>query len=99
MSVIAVRIIRHRGSQFAVLQGGTRHFESIKALMNFARKQHKVFAFIDLDNAKQGLCRSGRMMRRVDLIVKNVGSSFEALEFSTPAGMALVRVPSAARFE
>lgn len=97
MSVIAVRIIRHRGSEFAVLQGGTRHFESIKALMDFTRKQHKVFAFV-ADNGRQGVCRSGRMMRRTDLIVKNVGSSFEALEFSTPAGMATVRVPAASRF-
>lgn len=97
MSVKAVRIIRHRASTFAVLQGGTRTFDSIGALMAFSRKQHKVFAFV-ADNGRQGVCRSGRMMRRTDLIVKNVGSSFEVVTIENGDEVIVVHVPSPSRF-
>jgi hypothetical protein len=95
--VKAIRIIRHRASTFAVLQGGTRTFDSIGSLMDFTRKNHKVFAFVS-DTGRQGICRSGRMMRPVDLIVKNVGSSFEITTVENGDEVITIHVPSPGRF-
>jgi hypothetical protein len=78
MEVTAIRIYRARGSAFAILVGGTRTFPSLAALANWSRKQHKVYAYASSEG-KQGIMRSGRTMRFVDLNVKNNPPSFDRM--------------------
>lgn len=78
MGVKAVRIIRHRGSMFAVLQGGSLTFPSLASLAAFSRRQHKVYAY-STEEGRQGVMRSGRLMRFVDLNVRNTPPSFDRM--------------------
>jgi hypothetical protein len=74
-TITAIRIYRARGSDRAILVGGTRSFDSLKDLADWSRKQHKVYAFVGPTG--QGVMRSGRRMRWCDLYVKNVYPAFE----------------------
>lgn len=78
MEVTAIRIYRARNSTNAILVGGTRTFPSLAALADWSRKQHKVYAY-STDVGKQGVMRSGRRMRFVDLNVQNTPPSFNRL--------------------
>jgi hypothetical protein len=78
MQVTAIRIYRARNSTNAILVGGTRTFPSLIALADWSRKQHKVYAY-STDAGKQGIMRSGRMMRFVDLHVRNTPPSFDRM--------------------
>lgn len=75
MTIKARRLIRRKGSPVAVATGRTREFSSLRELAKFTRKQHKVFAF-EVETGSQGIMRSGRRMRAVDLHVRNVLDSF-----------------------
>jgi hypothetical protein len=75
MTIKARRLIRRKGSPVAVAVGKVREFDNLSSLAKFTRKQHKVFAFM-VDNGSQGIMRSGRRMRAVDLHVRNVLDSF-----------------------
>lgn len=75
MIIKARRLIRSKGDPVALPVGRTREFSSLRELAKFTRKQHKVFAF-EIDNGNQGIMRSGRRMRAVDLHVRNVLDSF-----------------------
>lgn len=79
MQVTAIRIYRARGSDRVSLVGGTRSFESLKALADWTRRQRKVYAY-STDAGKQGVMRSGRRMRFVDLNVRNTPPAFDRLE-------------------
>ena len=78
MQVTAVRIYRARNSTTAILVGGTRTFPSLAALADWSRKQRKVYAY-STDAGKQGVMRSGRVMRFVDLNVRNTPPSFDRM--------------------
>lgn len=71
MSVILVqRIIRAKGSKVAELTGKVHEIASLENLRTMTRKRKQVFAY--LTESGEGVMRSGRMMRPVDMNVRNV---------------------------
>ena len=74
--IVAQRIIRTKGSKVGVPVGGVFTFPSVKALITHAKRQRKVFTFIDSDG-NEGTIRSGRRMRRCDSHVRNTVSSMK----------------------
>jgi hypothetical protein len=81
MTVSARRIIRHKGSQAAVLVGNSRVFNNIEELLAWAKRRKVVFAYLD-SAGNEGTIRSGRLMRRVDQHVKNCITSLGAIQIN-----------------
>lgn len=75
-TIVAQRIIRTKGSKVAVNVGGVFTFGSVTDLIAHAKKQRKVFTFIDSEG-NEGTIRSGRRMRRCDSHVRNTVSSMK----------------------
>ena len=75
--IIAIRLIRHRGSAFAVPIGSRQEFDSLKALSEWSKKQKKVFGYYRAGDIPVecpvgcGIMRSGRKMRYIDQHVRN----------------------------
>ncbi len=69
--VVAQRIIRRKSSKVAVNVGGVFTFGNVKDLIAHAKRQRKVYTFIDSEG-NEGTVRSGRKMRRCDSHVRNV---------------------------
>lgn len=88
MTVIARRIIRSRGSQFARFVGSEGRFDSVADLIKFARTRKRVFAYID-SNGNEGTIRSGRRMRTVDAHVKNTVSASGGIQIPLDFAVAL----------
>lgn len=72
--VIIQRIIRQKGLPVANLTEGTKVVENIGEAIKFAVSQKKVYVYLD-ENGNEGIIRSGRKMRTVDLHVRNTVSS------------------------
>jgi len=68
--IVIRRIIRSKGSTSAKLVGGHKNLDTLEELLAWAKKQRKVFVFID-SHGNEGTIRSGRVMRRVDAHVRN----------------------------
>jgi hypothetical protein len=77
--ISARRIIRHKGSNFAILVGCSGVFNNVEELIAFARKTKRVYAYVDADG-NEGTIRSGRLMRRVDAHVKNTVAAFGGVQ-------------------
>jgi len=65
------RILRAKGSKVGVPVGGVFTLDTLTALVVHSKRQRKVYAFIDSEG-NEGTVRSGRRMRRVDAVVRNV---------------------------
>lgn len=64
------RVIRVKGSKVGVCVGGVFTLDNVSSLVYHAKRQRKVYAFIDSDG-NEGTVRSGRRMRRCDSVVRN----------------------------
>jgi len=74
--IVAQRIIRSKGSKVAVGVGGLQVFDSLTSLIAHAKRQRKVFTYVD-SGENEGTIRSGRRMRRCDSHVRNTVSSMK----------------------
>lgn len=73
--ILIQRVIRSKGSKVAVTVGKVREVRSLEALRAFTRKRKQVFAY--LTESGEGVMRSGRMMRPVDMNVRNVRETIQ----------------------
>lgn len=68
--VTAQRLIVRKGSLFGEHAEKIYSFPSLKALRLWARVQKKVFSYVT-EKGRNGIMRSGRLMRPVDANVRN----------------------------
>ena len=77
-NIVARRIYRPRGSTTAFLIGKPKVFARMHDLFVWTRKHRKVMVYQD-KVGNQGIVRSGRKMRAIDLHVRNAYPAFEEL--------------------
>lgn len=73
--ILCQRIIRSKGSKCGTLKGKVREFRSLDQLAAFTRKARWCMAY--LAESGEGVMRSGRKMRSVDLNVRNTVSTLK----------------------
>ena len=71
MAIVAQRVIRRKGSENARPVGKVHEFNTLQALREHTLLSRHVYTFLS-DNSGEGIMRSGRKMRPVDLHVRNV---------------------------
>ena len=71
MAIVAQRVIRRKGSESARPIGKVHTFGTLQALREHTLTSRHVYTFLSDDNG-EGIMRSGRKMRPVDLHVRNV---------------------------
>ena len=76
--IVVRRIIRHKESKSAAVEGGNRYFNDMESVISHAKRQRKVFVYID-SKGNEGTIRSGRRMRTCDSHVKNTLQYFGQL--------------------
>lgn len=73
--ILIQRVIRSKGSKVAVTVGKVREIRSLEALRFLTRKRKQVFCY--LTETGEGVMRSGRKMRPVDMNVRNVRETIQ----------------------
>lgn len=76
--IVVRRIVRHRESKVALVEGGNLYFNDIPSVIRHAKNARKVYVYIDRDG-NEGTIRSGRKMRTCDSHVKNTVQYFGQL--------------------
>lgn len=76
--IVLRRIIRHRESTNANVEGGNLYFNTMRDVIRHAKRQRKVYVYIDT-RGNEGTIRSGRKMRTCDAHVKNTLQYFGQL--------------------
>lgn len=76
--IVLRRIIRHKESKSANVEGGNLYFNDMTSVIRHAKRQRKVYVYIDT-KGNEGTIRSGRRMRTCDAHVKNTVQFFGQL--------------------
>ena len=90
--IVIRRIIRSKGSTSAKLVGGHKNLDTLEELLAWAKKQRKVFVFID-SHGNEGTIRSGVLMRTVDSHVRNIVTVGQAIQRPLPLDAEPLIVP------